>query len=190
MQQFVDYYPYLTEKEQEVLSAISTIKTFRKKESLFDTSGTVCKVAFILHGMVKGYFVNDQGGERTVFLSEEGLFTGAPESVFRSGTTKYKFEAVIDSEIMLFNCAELYDLSNLHLGIARMMIESYMHITQVLISRLESHIDKLPEGRYDELIEKRPHFFQKAYHKDVANYLGISPVSLSRIIRRKLHAET
>jgi len=47
-------------------------------------------------------------------------------------------------------------------------------------------IDKMPEKRYEQLIETHPQFFQKAYNKHIANYLGITSVSLSRIIKRKL----
>ena len=46
-------------------------------------------------------------------------------------------------------------------------------------------IDKSPEERYEELLQQSPQFFQTAFNKHIANYLGITAVSLSRIIRRK-----
>ena len=51
-------------------------------------------------------------------------------------------------------------------------------------------IDKSPEERYDALLQQSPQFFQTAFNKHIANYLGITPVSLSRIIRRKNKSNT
>ena len=65
------------------------------------------------------------------------------------------------------------------------MIAGLQENIQTLVFRVESLIDKLPEERYEELLERSPQFFQTAFNKHIANYLGITPNSLSRIIKRR-----
>jgi hypothetical protein len=54
--------------------------------------------------------------------------------------------------------------------------------------RLVTFVTKSPEERYLELLEKQPALLQKIPQYYLANFLGITPVSLSRI-RRRLYDE-
>ncbi len=44
-------------------------------------------------------------------------------------------------------------------------------------------ISMTAKDRYIDLIKKNPTFLEKAYAKYIADFLGITPVSLSRIIK-------
>ena len=46
-----------------------------------------------------------------------------------------------------------------------------------------------PEERFQNLIAKQPDLFQRVPQKYIANFLGISPESLSRIRNRVFHKE-
>jgi FixJ family two-component response regulator len=55
--------------------------------------------------------------------------------------------------------------------------------------RIEESLTKLPVERYINLLNKNPELFQKVFNKHIANYLGITPVSLSRI-RKRIYERT
>ena len=101
--------------------------------------------------------------------------------------TKYTIEAIGETEVLILPFKQLQKRMEGMLNFFRMMQASYMEIIQTLVFRVEILIDKVPEERYEELLDRSPQFFQQAYNKHIANYLGITPVSLSRIIRRKLN---
>lgn len=57
--------------------------------------------------------------------------------------------------------------------------------TQLLILSQTFPYLEAEEERYDALLARSPGFFQKAFLKHIANYLGMTPGSLSTIMKRK-----
>ena len=72
-----------------------------------------------------------------------------------------------------------------NLNLSRLYIEGLKENVFTLLFRIEILASKSPAERYEALIKHHPQFFQKTYHKHIANYLGITPNSLSRIIKRQ-----
>ncbi len=75
-------------------------------------------------------------------------------------------------------------------NINRLYIAALQENIQTLVGRVEALIDQSPAERYEELLNRSPQFFQRAFHKHIANYLGITPVSLSRIINRRKSSDS
>ena len=105
--------------------------------------------------------------------------------MFDNKTSKYTFEVIGDTELLVFELSDFENLAFKSSNILKFLLSSYKEMIQTLIYRVESMIDKTPEQRYEDLLDKSPQFFQTVYHKDIASYLGITPVSLSRIIKRR-----
>jgi len=66
------------------------------------------------------------------------------------------------------------------------------HFFEIIVGRLSnyanlflSRIKNNPKKRYDELIENQPEIVQRVPQHYIASYLGITPISLSRIRNRK-----
>lgn len=144
------------------------------------------KAYFILEGLIRGYFTNDKGIEKNIFLRPERTLTGDPSSLFHKLPAKYTFETVGNCELLEIKISDIMTLAKSNPKFSQIYIASLQEVISTLIFRVESLIDKMPEKRYEQLIETNPQFFQKAYNKHIANYLGITSVSLSRIIKRKL----
>ena len=181
-------FPYLDANDLASLTTIMRVETLRKKEVFISPGEFRPKVALIIRGMIRGYFINEFGEEKTVFLSSERLFVGAPEAAFKNMPTKYCFSAENESVLLVFDFDTLKNMGCHHPNISRLIYDALSEIVFILTQRLESLIDNSPQSRYEKLINDQPHFFQQAFHKHLANYLGISPVSLSRIIKRKIQS--
>ena len=180
-----DTYPYLDEKDINQLLDISTYKKLSKKEILIKAGQISDEVFFILQGMIRGYFINDSGEEKNIFLRVEHTVSGAPEPVFFGIPTRYTFESVLESHLLTFKFKPLKKLAMENQAFFEFYTEVFQENLTTLINRVEGLINNTPEERYEKLIKQNPQFFQKALSKHVANYLGITPNSLSRIIRRK-----
>jgi len=177
-------FPFLEEKSIELLISIGKIKTHKNKEVLISSGQKTDTISFVLEGMMRGFYIDENGEEKTVFLRPTRTFFAPPETIEGQKPSKYTFEAVGDTEMIHFPFLEFEKLTKTDIGIAQLFIEGLKETTLTLVFRVEGLVGKMPEERYLALIEQHPQFFQKAYNKHIANYLGITPNSLSRIIKR------
>jgi CRP-like cAMP-binding protein len=109
---------------------------------------------------------------------------GLPEWLFENKPTKYTFEAILECELLIFNMVDLENLAKKNPAIFDLYIWSIKEMMAMMIYRIETMIHLSPEERYMDLLEKYPLLFQTVFNKHIANFLGITPVSLSRIIKR------
>jgi len=179
-------FSFLQPNEIQQFFNICKLIKVKNKTVLIKGGDLNAKSFFILEGLIRGYFTNEKGIEKNIFLRPEHTLTGDPSSLFHNLPAKYTFEAVGDCVLLEINLKDLGTLIETYPRFNRVYISSLQEVVSTLIFRVESLIDKMPEKRYEQLIETHPQFFQKAYNKHIANYLGITSVSLSRIIKRKL----
>ncbi len=178
-------YPFLTKLDMEALFEISELKIFPNRSTIIATGQIAHFSFFTLKGMVRGYFINSKGEEKNIFLRPKHTFTGAPASLFHSQPSKYTFEAILETHLLVIDFKAFRQLAQQNWNINQIYVAALQENIQTLISRVEALIDRTPEERYEELLQQNPQFFQTAFNKHIANYLGITPVSLSRIIKRK-----
>lgn len=182
-------YPFLTNKDIEVLLSMAVYKVFPNKTTIIQAGKKASFSFFTLKGMVRGYFINAKGEEKNIFLRSEHTISGAPNSLFDDRPSKYTFEAILETHLLIFNHIKFQELAQSNWNINQIYIAALQENIQTLISRVEALIDRTPEERYEELLQRNPNFFQTAFNKHIANYLGITAVSLSRIIKRKKNAQ-
>lgn len=176
--------PYLDNDEIEKFISICHIKTLKNKEIVIKANSFNGYSGIILKGVLRGYFTNSEGVEITSIIRVENTFFAVPEWFVGNEPTKYNIESILESEVLLFKSEELEKLALHNPGILKLVLSGFKESYNTLISRLESMIQKKPEERYIELLEKNPLFLSKAFNKHIANYLGMNPVSLSRITKR------
>lgn len=142
-------------------------------------------IFFILAGMTRGYYVTPSGDEKNLFIRPERTFTGAPDSLFSDLPTQYTFEAIQKTHLLIFRFEDIESLAKIHPNIAQIYISALKENLQTMVYRVESLVLNTPEERYESLMKRSPEFFKNAFLKHIANYLGITPVSLSRIMNRR-----
>jgi len=179
-------YTFLSDEDIDAFLSISNLKKVSNKTVLIKGGEVSKRIFFIAQGLIRGYFTNEKGVEKNIFLRQERTVTGAPNSLFNNIPAKYTFEAVGDCLLLEYTQEDFEQLSATNPRFTKMYVHGLHEVIKILIFRVESLIDKMPEERYEQLISTHPQFFQKAYNKHIANYLGITSVSLSRIIKRKL----
>ena len=98
-------------------------------------------------------------------------------------------QAMENSSIFLIHKQDLFKLyaeCNKYETFGRLMAEQVaLRATEIAMS-LSS---EKPEERFQNLIKKQPNLFQRVPQKYIANFLGISPESLSRIRNRILQKQ-
>jgi len=148
-------------------------------------SGDVSKYQYIISkGCLRLFIIKEDGNEVTVQFFFENQMVASMESAFTGKPGRMYLESIEDSEVII---ARLKDWKELFVR--------YPEYNQVLIHFLQkrllyyadlytSFILKTPEQRYEKLVNENPEMIERVPHYYIASYLGVTPVSLSRIRSR------
>ncbi|MFN4768314.1 MAG: Crp/Fnr family transcriptional regulator [Ignavibacteria bacterium] len=167
----------------QIISAFTPINIKRKEYLL--SEGEVCEfVAYVNSGIIRHFHVND-GNEITCDITLPHTFITDFKSLTQNIPSNFNFQILKDAELFVINKNDLFQLYTESKNIetfGRMMAEQVAQRTIEIAMSLAS--DK-PEERVEKLIKNRPELFQQVPQRYIANLLGISPESLSRIRARR-----
>jgi CRP-like cAMP-binding protein len=173
----------LTSTELELIDKYFEKSTINKKKFLL-TNGTICNfIAFISEGTIRHFHVKD-GVEKICDISFANSWVTDFQSFTNGTPCVMNLQALEDTSVFIItkkNLINLYQECSKYETFGRIMAEQVAQRATAIAMSLSS--DK-PEERYLNLINSQPDIFQKAQQKYIANFLGISPESLSRIRNR------
>ena len=186
----LEHFLLFTDEEWAIFSEQLYIRKIKKRR-LFVEAGKICnEVGFILSGSFR-FYIDKEEAEISNYFCFEGDLISSYKSFLRKEPSFTTIEALEDAEVICFNDAGLAKLVNDD-RIAFKMERFGRLVAEYLVccyeDRLITFVTKTPEERYLELLEKQPALLQRVPQYYLANFLGITPVSLSRI-RRRLYDE-
>ncbi|MGI9530737.1 Crp/Fnr family transcriptional regulator [Lutimonas sp.] len=180
------YFSDLSEKELHRLLAICEFKSYDTK-SIILKAGNRSKNAFlVLEGSVRGFVTDENGEEKNILLRSKGIFVGDADALFSDAPQKLTIMSIDSTKVLMFSINSFEALAFQYEGIQRLYMSSLKEAILRLTYRVNSMITMNSEQRYLDLLEMNPDFLKGAYDKYVANYLGITAVSFSRI-KKKLN---
>jgi len=184
--QQLEKYVIFDEAEWAAFKDHVNFKTLKKKKH-FAEPGTVCtEFGFIVSGSVRYYHVKD-GEEITGYFSFENEYVSSYKSYLTQTPALSYIQALEDTilvtinhknmQLMLANPLLAYKMERF----GRLLSEHYLICYE---DRVSSFITKSPEERYLDLLNTGMEILQRMPQHYIAHFLGITPVSLSRIRRR------
>lgn len=160
-------------------------KTYLKGETIIPVKSREKQLFFIKKGMVRVYYNHENGNEITFQIFAEKHFFSNMHSIILDKPSKFQYEAMENIKLysMPFNRfkqlstknEELLEMSRNFLG-KRVMLRAF--------ERVESFVFLSPEERYKKYVKDNPNIINRVHDKYIANILGITAVSLSRIRNR------
>ena len=176
--------PTLGKSERDIFINSSEYIHFDSKEIILDSLKKEKQAFFILSGSVRGYVIDEDGEERNLILRSEGVFTGDANSLFGNQPKTLYFEAITPTDALIINFDMFEKMVWQNSSIMKLYINALQDAVMVLTYRVHTMVSMSNEERYIDLLKKNPSFLKDSFNKHIANYLGITPVSLSRIIAR------
>jgi CRP-like cAMP-binding protein len=142
------------------------------------------KIFFIKKGILRCYYVTESGEEKTIFFRWEGHMAAIPECIFDDQPARQTWQALEDCELLEidFDVVEKMSENNFQLVKTRMGFAQKMLLEA--LQRVESFVLDKPEERYQKLIAQKPEIIQRVADKHIASFIGVTPVSLSRLRKR------
>ena len=174
-------FPFLSKKDVECFLNITTYEKKKKKEIIVDVGNRSDQVFYILKGFVRGFIINELGQEKSILLRSEGYFVGDAEKLFYDLPQKYTYVAIKETHVLYLKYNDFESLALINPKIAQLLLNVFKEIIAAQSYRIESVILKNAKKRYLDFIEKKPDLLKEIDSKYIANFIGITPVSLSRI---------
>ncbi|OQP44797.1 cAMP-binding protein [Niastella yeongjuensis] len=179
--------PNLTDFELSQFAARLTVRELKKKE-LFLQAGKVQKtIGFIATGLVRSFFIDNNGNEITVGFYAEGDYATHYPAFLSRQPSRYSIQCLEPTTFVCFSFEDqqwIYQQSPNYEKYGRLIAEEILKRQQ---GRIESFIFQTAEERYLDFIKNRPGLFNRISLSHLCSFLGIERQTLTRIRQKLAH---
>ena len=164
-------------KFRDMLSGLS----LDKGEHLVKEGGTPHKIAFIVSGIFRAYYLTEAGDEKTIVFREKGKPLSAYSSFLRKEPAKFSIQALEKSLLLFITIKDFEVLLSQDPSWKLNIGQYYMNLFIEKEKRERELMSDDAETRYLRFLKDYPGLDERVNHYHIASYLGISNVTLSRI---------
>lgn len=179
------FIPALTDADWEALARTVQRRHLARGQHFVQAGNYQPELALVLQGACRLYYSRPDGDERTTYFFFENHLVGDYASCLTGRPSQLSIQALADTELLVFDYAalrQLYDERPVYERFGRLLAEYHLLGTD---ARLVEHLLLSPEERYRALLASgKTKILARIPQHLVANYLGVTPVSLSRIRAR------
>lgn len=173
-------YHALPADAQQAIARICT-RVAVKKHGDLQPIGHTCRTLYFVHrGVARIYYFKDEK-DVTESFAFEGSLIARVESLFTGRPSRKGIHVIEDTEFVALPAPALFALYDVFPDIERLFRKIFEAAYVETVNRLESLQFHSAEERYRTLLQESPDVLRRVPLKYVASYLGITPVSLSRI---------
>lgn len=183
LHQSINQFINTSEEEKAFLESAFTFREVSKKYRLVDYGQISNELYFINKGIIRLFYPED-GEEITGYLFKENLFSSSYDSFLTQTPSLQVLETLEDCELLVItkdSLNQLYEqMPTMHIFTRKMAEQRFINAQRIL----SSFILDSPEERYLKFEASNKDLLQRVPQHYIASFLGITPVSLSRIRKR------
>lgn len=181
-------YSTMTHEELDILQGILVPMRFAKGQMILK-EGEVCRNIYYLdRGLIRQFYYKN-GREVTEHLGEDHTIFMCIESLFKEEPTKLQVEALEPSCIYALPKLQLEKIAISNVNIQMM----YRKILEESLIQSQVHADLVrfesAQSRYRKMCKLNPQVVLRAPLVYIANYLQMTPETLSRVRTAELNGE-
>lgn len=159
-------------------------KKYSNKSILLNEGEIATKIFFIKQGCLRMWF-NKDGKDITFQFFIENQVLASIESFISNQPSMFTIETIEPSTIISITKDNFKNLlvifPRLKDGFQDVIYHRFRNYSQLFLSRIKD----TPKERYNDLIKNHPELIQRIPQHYIASFLGITPISLSRIRNKK-----
>jgi CRP-like cAMP-binding protein len=192
-QNYADSAKYLKEKgitlNDDIFAILQSIfikKTIKRDMYFLQEGEQSTELAMVIKGLFRTYYIDKKGNDITKYFYPEGSMLFSYKAYITHENSMYIIQALEDSEILAARITDFEKVvkSNIQLH------SFYKKILDDALIMKEDHACSFKllnsTERYKQFLTQYPGLEKRVKQYQLASYLGITPVSLSRI-RNKLN---
>lgn len=182
-QNYLEKFITLEQDDWDILKNLTYILDLKKKEFLMKPSSQKNIVAFITKGLLRTYFISEKGDEFTTdFCKMDEIAVN-----YRITTNlkdDYYTQAVIDTQLLAIDYNKIMKsgIGESKWNILQSKIVEYYH--PLKLEREKNLLSMDAEEKYNSFVEKYIDIYEVIPQYQIASYLGITPIALSRVKKR------
>lgn len=139
---------------------------------------------FVLEGVQRVYYFDQQQREATLVFTYFPSFGGVLDSMMLQQPSRYYFETLTPSTFIRAPFKELLSLTKTCPSIETMINKGLSQTLSGIFERLVELQCYSSEEKFRTLVQRSPHILQLVPHKYLANYLGIDATNFSKLINK------
>jgi CRP-like cAMP-binding protein len=182
-----DIFPFIQGLSQEdIFNFLKHIqlKVLRQGEIFLEPGSMKSNVYFVKSGLIRSYYVNEKGEEITNRIRYENQVMSCYEIDLLKQPARYTLQAIEPTELLVIELATMKQIVHgnpkYETGLRFFLTDSLLQALQLI----DDFMLLTPEERYIKFVKNHPELLNRVPNKYIANVLGITPVSLSRIRKR------
>ena len=173
------------EQERERIASALTSMNFKKNETVF-AQGDVCRqIYFIRSGLVKLSYLTFEGKEMIKSFITEGHMFGSLYSQLTGKGSTFNAVALEPLELDVMEYGLLQELTENNPAMQKMLSQFFQRLALKKELREYELLCLSAPQRYQKVCEEHPEWVARIKQADLALYLGITPIALSRLKHRK-----
>jgi CRP/FNR family transcriptional regulator len=141
-------------------------------------------VYVVKSGLIKNLYRRVDGETWIKSFAQEGHFFASIAALKPGGRTSFSAVCIEDSELERFPFAALEQMAHSDLLWATLLRRAIMLFAERKEARERELLTLTPEDRYRAFVAESPGLQARVTQKDLAAYLGVTPVGLNRIVKR------
>ena len=171
----------LTDDEFEYIKSFFTLKRVRKGQYLVHEGDEVKYEYLVLSGVYRVFFIDEQGKEYIVQFAMENWWMTDYSAFFKQKNAEMFVECLVEGEVLF---ATLHARETLAADLHKMEHFFRVKLTNgyvALQQRIKLLLSGTPQQRYEDFSRLYPNLIQQIPKKIIAEYLGVSRETLSRL---------
>ena len=186
LRQLISQFVKLTDEEWDLMVPHLSEKVIKKNDYMIREGQIGKELGYVVQGDMRHFYTRD-GEEKTTYFYFENALVGPYMSCVTGQPSQLSIEALTETRLLVFPYSamkSLYAQSHTWEKFGRVLAE-YLAIG--LEERMVGLLTLSPEERYVQLLQSnKAKILERIPQHLIANYLGVTPVSLSRIRNRIL----
>ncbi|MBE9583382.1 Crp/Fnr family transcriptional regulator [Mucilaginibacter sp. JRF] len=171
----------LTDAEFDHVKSFFTLKKARKNQYLLNEGDEAKHEFLVLSGIYKVFYVDAQDREYIVQFARENWWMSDYEAFFRQKAAGMYIECILPGEVLY---STLETRERLSKELHKMEHFFRVKLTNGYVAqqqRIKLLLSSTPQQRYEEFSKLYPDLLQQVPKKLIAEYLGVSRETLSRL---------
>jgi len=169
---------------QGIVKSNGKAVSFDKKQHVFRQGELDEHLYFVSSGILKAYYTSNDGKENVKsFITEQNFITSLSSAVSKSQCT-FSLVAVEQSKLVKVPIDIFFKEASKNLILANELNQLLLNLAMKKERREFELLTLCAEERCQLLLDEQPKLWQSVTQNEIAQYLGITPVALSRIKHR------
>ncbi len=182
----INKFTTISDEEFPEILQFFQIKKINKKENLLN-EGDICKSNyFVLKGILRKFFINEKGVERTTEFAIENWWMTETFSFLHQTKSEFYIQTVEKTELLFISYEQQEKLLIHHPVMEKYFRCIYQKAYAAAQMRIKFLYDFSREELYHYFRKAQPEFLQRVPQYLIASYLGFTPEYLSEIRRKSI----